>query len=152
MIDNWIWGAIGAVLVVVEMLVPGYFLIFPALGAMAVAGLGFVLPLDFAGQIVLFTAVTALLFALCFRLYRSLMVAGDVPSMVNSPDRLLGAVAVVDEPITAGRGKIRLGDTVWLARGPDLPRGAAVTVTQVDGTVLEVAPRQPIAEGEKAAL
>jgi membrane protein implicated in regulation of membrane protease activity len=116
MIDNWIWGALGAVLVVVEMLVPGYFLIFPALGAMAVAGLGFVLPLDFAGHIVLFTAVTALLFALCFRLYRGLMVAGDVPSMVNSPDRLLGAVAMVEEPITAGRGKIRLGDSVWLAR------------------------------------
>jgi membrane protein implicated in regulation of membrane protease activity len=151
MIDNWIWGAAGAVLLVVEMLVPGYFLVFPALGALVVAGLGFVLPLDLAGQIVLFAAVTGLLFVLCFRLYRGL-IAGGAPSLVNSPDRLVGAVAMVEEPIAAGRGKIRLGDTVWLARGPDLPRGTAVTVTRVDGTVLEVAPRQPIAEGEKAAL
>ena len=138
--DNWIWGALGAVLVVVEMLVPGYFLIFPALGALAVTGFGFVMPLDLAGQIVLFAAVTALLFALCFRLYRGLT-AGGTPSMINSPDRLIGAAATVEEPIAAGRGKIRLGDTVWLARGPDLPQGSAVTVVGVDGTVLEVAPR-----------
>jgi membrane protein implicated in regulation of membrane protease activity len=140
MIDNWIWGAVGALLVVVEMLAPGYFLIFPALGALAVAGLGFVMPLDLAGQIVLFAAVTGLLFALCFRLYRRLT-AGGAPTLVNSPDRLLGATATVEDPIQAGRGKIRLGDTVWLARGPDLPRGTPVTVTGVDGTVLEVAPR-----------
>ena len=138
--DNWIWGAAGAVLVVIEMLAPGYFLIFPALGALAVTGFGFITPLDLPGQIVLFAVVTALLFALCFRLYRGLT-AGGTRSMINSPDRLIGAVATVEEPIIAGQGKIRLGDTVWLARGPDLPPGAAVIVVGVDGTVLQVAPR-----------
>ncbi|MEI9986279.1 MAG: NfeD family protein [Aliidongia sp.] len=140
MTDNWIWGAAGAALVVVEMLAPGYFLIFPALGALIVAGLAFILPLDLEGQIVLFAAATGLLFALCFRLYRRLT-AGGPPVLVNSPNRLVGTAATVEDPITGGAGKIRLGDTVWLARGPDLPRGAAVTVTRVDGTILEVAPR-----------
>ena len=140
MINSWIWGAAGALLVVIEMLVPGYFLIFAALGALSVAGFGLVWPLDIEGQIVLFAAVTGLLFALCFRLYRRLT-AGGAPNLVNSPNRLLGASATVEDPITAGRGKIRLGDSVGLARGPDLPRGTAVTVTGVDGTVLEVAPR-----------
>jgi inner membrane protein len=140
MIDNWVWAAGGALLVVFETLVPGYFLVFPALAALVVAGLGFLWPLRLAGQVVLFAAVTALLFALCFRLYRR-VIRGGVPSLVNSPERLIGASATVEEPITAGRGKIRLGDTVWLARGPDLSRGTVVTVTHVDGTVLEVAPR-----------
>lgn len=140
MIDTWIWGAIGALLVVVEMLVPGYFLVFPALGALTVAGIGLVFAFGLPGQIVLFAAATALLFAASFRHYRRLT-AGAVPDLVNSPDRLIGAPAIVEEPITAGRGKIRLGDTVWLARGPDLPQGVPVTVTRVDGTVLEVARR-----------
>jgi inner membrane protein len=136
----WAWGILGAALIVVEMLAPGFFLIFPALGALAVAGLGLVLPLSLEGQIAAFAIVTALLFALCFRLYRRLT-ATEQPQLVNSPNRLVGAAARVEDPILDGEGKIRLGDTVWLARGPDLPRGAAVTVTRVDGTVLEVAPR-----------
>jgi len=136
----WVWGIIGAGLIVVEMLAPGFFLIFPALGALAVAGLSLVLPLSLEGQIGAFALVTGLLFALCFRLYRRLT-ATEQPELVNSPNRLVGASAQVEDPISGGEGKIRLGDTVWLARGPDLPRGAAVTVTRVDGTVLEVAPR-----------
>ncbi|MGB8841646.1 MAG: NfeD family protein [Aliidongia sp.] len=139
--DNWIWGAVGAVLLVVEMLAPGYFLVFPALGALAVTGFGFIMPLDLPAQLLLFAVVTSLLFALCFRLYRGLT-AGGTPSLINSSDRLIGAAATVEEPITAGRGKIRLGDTVWLACGPDLPSGSAVTVIGVDGTVLQVAPRR----------
>ncbi len=136
----WAWGALGAALLVIELLAPGFFLIFPALGALAVAGLGFVLPMGLESQIAAFALATALLFALCFRLYRRLT-AGGPPALVNSPDRLIGSLAQVEDPITDGAGKIRLGDTVWLARGPDLPRGAAVTVTRVDGTVLEVMPR-----------
>jgi membrane protein implicated in regulation of membrane protease activity len=140
MIDNWIWGAGGALLVVVEMLAPGYFLIFAALGALAVAAVGLVLPLDLAGQTLIFAIATTLLFAISFRHYRRLTASGTMPPLVNSPDRLIGALATVEEPLVAGRGKIRLGDTVWLARGPDLPSGAAVMVKRVDGTILEVAP------------
>ena len=138
--NAWVWGVLGAALIVVEMLAPGFFLIFPALGALAVAGLGLVLPLSLEGQIAAFAIVTGLLFALCFRLYRQIT-AGEPAMLVNSPNRLVGASALVEDPISDGEGKIRLGDTVWLARGPDLPRGTAVTVTRVDGTVLEVAPR-----------
>ena len=136
----WVWGALGAALIVVELLAPGFFLIFAALGALTIAGLSLVGDLSLEAQIAGFAIVTGLLFALCFRLYRRLT-AGEPPQLVNSPNRLVGAAAQVEDPITGGEGKIRLGDTVWLARGPDLPRGAAVTVTRVDGTVLEVAPR-----------
>ncbi len=136
----WAWGALGAALIVIELLAPGFFLIFPALSALAVAALGLVLPLALESQIAAFGILTGLLFALCFRVYRRLTVGGP-PALVNSPDRLVGAAAQVEDPITDGAGKTRLGETVWLARGPDLPRGAAVTVTRVDGTVLEVMPR-----------
>jgi membrane protein implicated in regulation of membrane protease activity len=138
--NAWIWGVLGAALIVVELLAPGFFLIFPALGALAVAGLSLITATNLEGQVAAFALVTALLFALCFRLYRR-MTAGEPPVLVNSPDRLVGAAALVEDPISGGAGKIRLGDTVWLARGPDLPKGAPVTVMRVDGTVLEVAPR-----------
>jgi inner membrane protein len=47
-------------------------------------------------------------------------------------------VLVVVEPIEGGRGKVRVGDTIWPAEGPDLPAGSHVRVTAANGTVLQV--------------
>ena len=45
---------------------------------------------------------------------------------------------VVEEPIENGRGRVRLGDTLWAAQGPDLAAGAKARVTKLDGTVVIV--------------
>ena len=34
---------------------------------------------------------------------------------------------------------VRIGDTIWQVRGPDLPAGSRITVTGTDGTMLVVA-------------
>ena len=43
-----------------------------------------------------------------------------------------------EEALANGHGKIRLGDTVWLAEGPDLPAGAPVVVKDTRGTTAVV--------------
>jgi membrane protein implicated in regulation of membrane protease activity len=48
---------------------------------------------------------------------------------------------VVEQAIENGRGKVRVGDTLWSAEGPDAPAGTRVTVTGTRGTVLVVEPR-----------
>ncbi len=52
----------------------------------------------------------------------------------------VGRRAEVAQAIVNGTGRIRLGDTLWIARGADCPAGATVTVTGVDGSELLVAP------------
>jgi hypothetical protein len=47
----------------------------------------------------------------------------------------------LDEPIVDGRGSVKLDDTRWRVSGPDLPAGAHVVVSGVDGSTLEVSPR-----------
>lgn len=137
--DSWIWCAVAAALFVIEMTMPGYFLIFPAIGA-AIVGLGGLFGVaTLEAQLVLFAAASALLFAVTFRRYRDLTARGSVLS-VNSPERLLGRTGTVEDPFSAGCGKIRLGDSVWLARGPDMARGTPVRIAGVDGTVLLVRP------------
>jgi hypothetical protein len=54
--------------------------------------------------------------------------------------RMVGARGVVVEALANGQGKVRLGDSVWLATGPDLAEGAAIVVTSVRGTMVIVAP------------
>jgi membrane protein implicated in regulation of membrane protease activity len=54
---------------------------------------------------------------------------------------LLGTNGTVFEALRNGHGKVTLGDTVWLAEGPDLNVGTPIVVTGLRGTVVTVAPR-----------
>ena len=51
---------------------------------------------------------------------------------------LIGRTFVVHQAIMDGRGKIKVGDSVWMATGPDSPVGAHVRVTGQDGVILQV--------------
>ena len=53
----------------------------------------------------------------------------------------IGRRAVVDETFVNGSGKVRLGDTLWLAEsdnGENLSEGAMVEITRAEGTKLYV--------------
>jgi membrane protein implicated in regulation of membrane protease activity len=62
----------------------------------------------------------------------------DQPHLNRPAEQLVGRVLVVAEAIEHGRGKVRVGDTVWPVEGPDAPSGAEVRVTAANGTVLLV--------------
>ena len=50
-----------------------------------------------------------------------------------------GAIVVVDA-IENGTGRVKVGDSVWNAKGPDAEIGARVRVTGISGTCLNVEP------------
>lgn len=59
----------------------------------------------------------------------------------NRAAQYIGQIYQVYEPIVDGRGKISVGDTLWLAAAKaDIPANTAVKVTGVRGTMLEVEP------------
>jgi membrane protein implicated in regulation of membrane protease activity len=62
----------------------------------------------------------------------------DQPDLNRRPEQLVGRVLRVEQAIAGGRGKVRAGDTLWPAEGPDLPAGAAARVAAVRGSVLVV--------------
>ena len=64
----------------------------------------------------------------------------DEPDLNRRSAQLVGRVLAVEEAIAGGRGKVRAGDTLWPAEGPDMPAGAQARVTAVRGTVLLVEP------------
>ena len=53
-------------------------------------------------------------------------------------ERYIGQVVTVPGGIADGLGRVRLGPRKWDLRGPNVPAGAKVRVTGVDGTVLIV--------------
>jgi inner membrane protein len=62
----------------------------------------------------------------------------DEPNLNRPAAQLVGRVLVLAEAIEGGRGKVRVGDTLWPVEGPDAPEGAEVRVTAASGTVLVV--------------
>ena len=62
----------------------------------------------------------------------------DQPDLNRPGEQLVGRVLVVAEAIEGGRGKLRVGDTLWPAEGPDMPAGSEARVVAARATVLVV--------------
>jgi len=51
---------------------------------------------------------------------------------------MIGQVHALHTAIENGRGKIKIGDSLWSVRGPDMPAGERVRILAVQDLVLEV--------------
>ena len=136
-----LWLAAAIALGVGELIVPGVFLIFLAAAA-AITGatvfaLGDVPP---AAQLASFAAWSVAAVLVGRRWYRDFPVATADPQLNDRAARMIGQIATVAEPIAGGRGRVRVGDGEWPARGPDADVGARLRIVGVeDGVVLVAA-------------
>ncbi|MEO5586536.1 MAG: NfeD family protein [Novosphingobium sp.] len=135
---HWAWLALGLFLAVAEIIVPGVFLIWLAGAAILTGVLVWIVPLGLAAQIVIF-AVLAIVAVFSGRRYLSAhpVVSAD-PLMNDRGGRLIGEVVVVTNVIESGSGRVKYGDSEWLAKGPDAEPGTRMRVAGHDGTVLLV--------------
>lgn len=137
---HWFWLALGLLLASTEIVAPGVFLIWMA-GAALITGLVvWLFPIGWPLQIVLFAALAILAVLIARRFLRDHPVTAADPLMNRRADRLTGETAIVTEAIAGGTGRIRLGDSEWLAHGPDTAAGTRVRITGSDGAVLQVEP------------
>lgn len=137
---HWIWIAIGLVLAGLEMLVPGVYLVWLAAAALATGALTFVLDLGVAFQVTNFVFIALILVFSARRLLRERPIVSSDPLLNNRMGRLVGQTGTVSQAIEGGEGRVRQGDSEWLARGPDLAAGARVRITGFDGGTLLVEP------------
>ena len=141
---HWIWLTLGLVLAGLEMLVPGVYLIWLAIAAIITGLLTLGLDLSVPMQIVDFVFLALIAAFSARRILRDRPIATTDPLLNRRGAQLVGETAVVTQPIEEGSGRVRLGDSEWIARGPDLAAGTRVRVTGTKGVVLLVEPlRQP---------
>ena len=136
---NWGWLAIGMLLAVAEMAIPGVFLIWLAGAAIVTGLLTWLLPIGMPLQIVIFAALSILSVFIGRRYLRANPVEGADPLMNDRGARLIGESAVVTEAIVPGStGRVKQGDSEWLAKGPAAEPGVRMRITGHDGVVLIV--------------
>ncbi|MDI1346265.1 MAG: NfeD family protein [Pseudolabrys sp.] len=140
--NPWLW-AIGAVIAaVLEIVVPGAYLIWIAAGAAITALACFAFALALTTQLIVFIVASSVACVAGYFVYQRLITPAAGAAALNQRGlEMIGAHGVIFEAVVNGQGKVSLGDSVWIAEGPDMPAGSAVVVTGLRGTIVIVAPR-----------
>lgn len=135
----WTWIIAGLVLMGVELLAPGLFFIWLGLAALATGLVVAVSGLGWAAASMLFTGF-ALASVLGGRaLMRRKGSEPEASGTLNALSRnLIGKTVHLDQAIENGKGRVRIGDTVWQAIGEDAAAGAKVTIVRLEGSSLVV--------------
>ena len=134
------WLALGLLLAVAEIVIPGVFLIWLAGAALIVGVLTWFLPIGIPLQIVIF-AVLAIVAVFSGKRYLAdnPIVSAD-PKMNDRGARLVGQTALVVQAIEFGSGRVKIGDSEWIARGGDMAVGEHVRISGSEGAILLVEP------------
>jgi inner membrane protein len=132
------WLVAGLVLSAIETLAPGAFFIWFGAAAAIVGVVDYFLPMGFVAQLILFAVLVSALVLIGRRVYGSFD-KGPGPLPQSRAHAMVGADFFLDEAITRGYGRIRVGDSSWRVAGPDCPADALVKVAAVEqGSLLRV--------------
>jgi len=132
------WLAIGLLLAAAEMAIPGVFLIWLAAAALVTGLLTWFLPIGLPVQIVVFAVLAIAAVFTGKRYLKSNPIEALDPLMNDRGARLVGETVVVTHAIDGGTGRVKQGDSEWLAKGPDAEPGTKMRVAGHDGVVLVV--------------
>jgi membrane protein implicated in regulation of membrane protease activity len=136
---EWIWLIGGVLLLIVELLAPGYFLVFIGAAALATGIAALLLPIGVPLQLIIF-AVLAFVFARFGgrRFYAMRYDHSPDPFLNDRMRRLLGKVVTVTQAVDAHGGRVRVGDSEWSARGAKAAVGDKVRIIDFEGNCLKV--------------
>ena len=137
----WLWLIGGVVLLIAELIAPGFSLIFIGAAGIATGLLSLALGLPVVLQLAAFAVLAFLAVRILGkRFYVSRYDHSADPLLNNRAARLLGKVVVVVQPVDSHGGRVRVGDSEWSARGGPAAPGEKVRIVDVEGNCLKVEP------------
>lgn len=138
-IGLWFWWIIAGLLLIAEMLVPGFFMLWLAVAAGLTAITDSIFHLSWIGEIFTFAAFGLLSILGSWRFVMgSRKLKSDQPFLNQRHAGLVGQSFYLETAITHGKGKIKVDDTLWDVDGPELHKGEQVKVTGIRGLRLTV--------------
>ncbi len=134
------WWLLALVLIGAEILAPGFFMLWIGIAAAAMGLIVLIVPdLMFPMEVVLFVLLSL---ASCFLYWKFIRHVRDTltdqPLLNRRAEQYVGRKYILDSAIINGHGKARVGDSLWMVEGPELPAGSPIEVVSVDGTTLRV--------------
>jgi len=143
----WNWAFLAIVLLALETMIPGVHFLWFGLAAAVVGAIaylagaaGYADVLTWPWQLVLYALLSVATVFWVKTFARPEAAQSDEPDLNVRGAQYIGRVVTVESAIANGRGKVRVGDTLWPAEGPDTASGTRVKITGVNGTVFRVEP------------
>lgn len=134
----WNWLILAVALFALETVLPGVHLLWFGIAAILTGFIGLALGFDWPWQVALFALLSVATMFLARRFSGSSVATSDIPGLNQPGNEFVGRIVPVEEAIRGGRGKVRVGDTIWIAQGPEAPAGSRVRVKGTAGTALIV--------------
>ncbi|QIK79791.1 NfeD family protein [Sphingomonas piscis] len=135
---GWLWAIGGILLLMLEMLAPGFFLVFIGAAAIATGAFTLLFGLGVPAQLALFALYALLAVAAGRRIYGNAAVDHHAKHLNDPAARLIGRSVLVIEAVDDHGGRVRLGDGEWSARGGPAQPGDRARITGVDGNCLRI--------------
>ncbi len=137
--EFWYWWGLAFILLILEMLTPGFFFMWLAVSGFVTGFLVWLFPVIGLNLQVLLFSVFSVLAITGWRFYgKKLSLETDQPLLNKRGAQYIGRVFSLYAPIENGQGKIKVDDTIWKVHGEDCDIHTKVKVTGVKGTVFEV--------------
>lgn len=134
------WLIFGVLLLTLEVVTGTTYILWPAVAALIVGVMVFVLPLGWEMQFVLFFIISTVLLFAGHKYFRPMMQGGE-PSDLNDRARsMVGMRVKAIADFETGRGRVQVGDTQWQASMDEgnAKEGDELRITGVKGATLNV--------------
>ncbi|WP_343347069.1 NfeD family protein [Sphingomicrobium sp. XHP0239] len=142
------WIVAGFLLVALELLLPGVFLVFVGAAAVATGAFVWAFDLGVTESLVLMALYTTVAVLIGKRMYARPAIDESDGMMNDLSLRVIGRSVVAVRDFDHGEGRVKLGDSEWSARGPsDVKTGDRLEIRAVEGTCLRVGRPRPQIEG-----
>jgi membrane protein implicated in regulation of membrane protease activity len=138
----WNWLILAAVLLALEVMAPGVFLMWFGLAAAVTALIAFLFDVSWQWQLVWFCLLSLASVVVALKYLRKHPLHSDRPLLNERAVQHIGQSFDLVDPIVNGRGSVKIGDSIWRVEGPELPKGTRVRVLSADGSLLRVAPAE----------
>ncbi|BCJ89817.1 membrane protein [Terrihabitans soli] len=136
----WNWFVLGLILLGIELLVPGTFMLWLGIAALLTGAVTLIIGIGWQVQLIAF-AILSVLAVIGWWVYPSRAKKdGSEPVLHRRADLHIGRVFTLEEPIVGGLGRVHIDDSIWRISGDDLPAGSKVRVASTDGALLKVVP------------
>ena len=135
---GWLWLIGGVLLLILEVIAPGFFLVFIGAAAMATGLFTVLFDLGTASQLALFALYAVVAVLVGRRFYANRTGDSTDPLLNDRAARLVGRVVTVVADVDHDSGRVRVGDSEWSARGGPAAAGERVRITGIDGNCLKV--------------
>jgi inner membrane protein len=137
--EFWYWWVLAFLLLILEMLTPGFFFMWLAVSGFITGLLVWLFPaLSLNTQVFIFSIFSVLAIT-AWRFYgKKLSLETDQPLLNKRGAQYVGRVFSLYAPIENGQGKIKVDDTIWKVHGEDCDIHTKVKVVGVRGTVFDV--------------